>query len=163
VYDAEVLTSVRQLSEYYEDVVKNGANPKKASNWIMSELMGQIQDPEDIMSFPVNSADLASLLKLIDNNTISGKIAKTVFRDMIETGKKPEVIIEEKGLTQVSDTSEIEAIIDKVLSSNQQSVDDFRNGKEKAMGFLVGQVMKESRGKANPQIVNEILIKKLKG
>jgi aspartyl-tRNA(Asn)/glutamyl-tRNA(Gln) amidotransferase subunit B len=163
VYDAEVLTSVRQLSEYYEDVIKNGANPKKASNWIMSELMGQIQDPEDIMNFPVKAADLASLLKLIDNNTINGKIAKTVFRDMIETGKKPEAIIEEKGLIQVSDTSEIEAIIDKILSSNQQSVDDYRNGKEKALGFLVGQVMKESRGKANPQVVNEILINKLKG
>lgn len=163
VYDAEVLTSVRQLSEYYEDVIKSGANPKKASNWIMSELMGQIQDPEDIMNFPVKSADLAALLKLIDDNTISGKIAKTVFRDMIETGEKPETIIEEKGLKQVSDTSEIEAIIDKVIASNQQSVDDFRNGKEKAIGFLVGQVMKESRGKANPQIVNEILIKKLNG
>ena len=129
----------------------------------MSELMGQIQDPEDIMNFPVKSADLAVLLKLIDNNTISGKIAKTVFRDMIETGKKPEIIIEEKGLTQVSDTSEIESIIDRVLASNQQSVDDFKSGKEKAMGFLVGQVMKESRGKANPQIVNDILTKKLKG
>lgn len=162
LYDAEVLTSVRQLSEYYEDVIEKGANPKKASNWIMSELMGQIQDPEDIMNFPVKSDDLATLLKLIDDNTINGKIAKSVFRDMIETGKKPEIIIEEKGLTQVSDTSEIETIIDKVLASNQQSVDDFRNGKEKAMGFLVGQVMKESKGKANPQMVNEILIKKLK-
>lgn len=163
LYDAEVLTSVRQLSEYYEDVIKNGANPKKASNWIMSELMGQIQDPEDIMNFPVKSTDLASLLKLIDDSTINGKTAKAVFREMIETGKKPEVIIEEKGLKQVSDTSEIEAIIDKVIASNQQSVDDYRNGKEKAMGFLVGQVMKESRGKANPQMVNEILIKKLNG
>ncbi|OQA62842.1 MAG: Aspartyl/glutamyl-tRNA(Asn/Gln) amidotransferase subunit B [Ignavibacteria bacterium ADurb.Bin266] len=153
---------MRQLSEYYEDVIEKGANPKKASNWIMSELMGQIQDPEDIMNFPVKSDDLATLLKLIDDNTINGKIAKSVFRDMIETGKKPEIIIEEKGLTQVSDTSEIETIIDKVLASNQQSVDDFRNGKEKAMGFLVGQVMKESKGKANPQMVNEILIKKLK-
>jgi len=163
VYDAEVLTSVRQLSEYYEDVIKNGANPKKASNWIMSELMGQIQEPEDIMNFPVKSADLASLLKLIDDSTISGKIAKTVFKEMIETGKKPESIVEEKGLKQVTDSSEIEPIIDRVISSNQQSVEDYRGGKEKALGFLVGQVMKESRGKANPQMVNEILIKKLNG
>ena len=128
----------------------------------MSELLGLSDDPEMIMNFPVKAGELAGLLKLIDDGTINGKTAKSVFRDMIETGKKPEIIIEEKGLTQVSDTSEIETIIDKVLASNQQSVDDFRNGKEKAMGFLVGQVMKESKGKANPQMVNEILIKKLK-
>ena len=161
VYDAEVLTSVRQLADYYEDVIKNGANSKKASNWIMSELLGLIDDPEMIMNFPVKAGELAGLLKLIDDGTINGKTAKSVFRDMIDTGKTAEEIVNEKGLKQVSDTSEIESIIDRVITGNQQSVNDFRNGKEKALGFLVGQVMKESRGKANPQIVNEILIKKL--
>lgn len=160
-YDADVLTSVKQLADYYEQTVSKGANPKKAANWITSELMGQIEDPEKIFSFPVQPDGIAELLKLVDNNTISGKIAKTVFRDMIETGKSPQKIIDEKGLVQVSDTSAIEGIIDLVLKNNTQSVDDYRNGKEKALGFLVGQIMKESKGKANPQIVNELLLKKL--
>lgn len=160
-YDAEVLTAVKQVADYYEDVIKCGANPKKASNWIMSELLGQLQDPEQIDSFPVKPANLASLLKLIDNDTISGKIAKTVFREMIDTGKNADLIVEEKGLKQVSDTSEIESIIIRVIESNPQSVDDYKNGKEKAMGFLVGQIMKESKGKANPKLVNELLLKKL--
>ncbi len=162
-YDAAVLTSVRQLAEYYEKVVNLKIDPKKASNWIMSELLGQIEELEEIDNFPVTAEKLASLLQLVENNTINGKIAKTVFKDMIETGLSPDEIIEKKGLRQVSDSGEIEKIIDSVLDSNAQSVEDFRSGKSKALGFLVGQVMKESKGKANPQIVNEILIKKLNG
>ncbi len=162
-YDAGVLTSVRQLAEYYEKVISNKTDPKKASNWIMSELMGQIEDPEKIDEFPVTAEKLASLLLLVENNTINGKIAKTVFREMIESGLDAEAIVEKKGLRQVSDTGEIEKIIDSILEANKQSVDDFKNGKSKALGFLVGQVMKESKGKANPQIVNEILLKKLEG
>jgi aspartyl-tRNA(Asn)/glutamyl-tRNA(Gln) amidotransferase subunit B len=162
-YDAGVLTSVRQLAEYYEKVISRKTDPKKASNWIMSELMGQIEDPEKIGEFPVSAENLASLLQLVENNTINGKIAKTVFREMIESGLDAEEIVEKKGLRQVSDTGEIEKIIDAVLEANTQSVEDFRNGKAKAMGFLVGQVMKQSKGKANPQIVNEILLKKLQG
>lgn len=161
LYDAEVLTAVKQVADYYEDVIKNGANPKKASNWIMSELLAQLPDPEQIQLFPVKPANLASLLKLVDDDTISGKIAKTVFREMIDTGKDADIIVEEKGMKQVSDTSEIEAIIIRVIESNAQSVEDYKNGKEKAMGFLVGQIMKESRGKANPKLVNELLLKKL--
>ncbi len=160
-YDADVLTSVKQLADYYEEAVTLGANPKKGANWILSELLGQIEDPEKILSFPVKPSGIAELLKLIDNNTISGKIAKTVFKDMIETGDSPGKIIDEKGLTQVSDSSAIEGIIDIVLKNNQQSIDDYKAGKEKAIGFLVGQIMKESKGKANPQIVNELLLKKL--
>lgn len=162
-YDAGVLTSVRQLADYYEKVLAGKTDPKKTSNWIMSELLGQIEDPEKIDEFPVNADKLASLLLLVDNNTINGKIAKTVFREMIESGLEADEIVEKKGLRQVSDTGEIEKIIDSVLEANSQSVEDFRNGKEKAMGFLVGQVMKESKGKANPRIVNEILLKKLNG
>ncbi len=160
-YDASVLTSVRQLAEYYEQVVKNGVDAKKASNWIQSELLGRIDDAEMIETFNVSADMLAELLKLIDDNTISGKIAKKVFNDMIESGKKAGEIVEEQGLKQVTDTSEIEPIIDRVIEANPQSVEDFRNGKEKAIGFLVGQIMKESRGKANPKIVNELLRKKM--
>ncbi len=160
-YDAEILTAVRQMADYYEEVISSGANAKKASNWIMSELMGQLDDPELISEFQVKPANLASLLKLIDDDTISGKIAKTVFREMIDTGKPAETIVQEKGMKQVSDSSEIEGIIDRVIESNMQSVDDYKGGKEKAFGFLVGQIMKESKGKANPRLVNELLLKKL--
>jgi len=97
-YDAEVLTSVKQLADYYEEAVLKGANPKKAANWISSELLGQIADPEMIYNFPVKPSGIAELLKLVDNNTISGKIAKIVFKDMIETGNSPQKIIDEKGL-----------------------------------------------------------------
>lgn len=158
-YDADVLTSVKQLADYYEEAVQKGAQPKKAANWILSELLGQIEDPEKISDFTVKPSGIAELLTLIDNNTISGKIAKIVFKDMIETGDSPGKIIDAKGLVQVSDSSEIEAIIDIVLKNNPQSVTDYKNGKEKAMGFLVGQIMKESKGKANPQVVNELLLK----
>ena len=160
-YDAEVLTSVRQLADYYEEVVNQGTNPKKTSNWIMNELLAKIDDLEEIDSFIINPSKLAVLLKLIDNNTISGKIAKTVFEEMVKTGQQAEIIIKEKGLKQVTDQSEIEAMIEKIIEKNKQSVEDYKNGKEKALKFLVGQVMKESRGKANPQIVNQTLLKKL--
>jgi len=160
-YDADVLTSVKQLADYYEETVVNGANPKKAANWISSELLGQLGDPEKIFELKVKPADIAELLKLIDNGAISGKIAKTVFRDMLETGNPAQKIIDEKGLVQVSDSSEIEKIIDDVLTKNTQVLADYKNGKEKALGFLIGQIMKESKGKANPQIVNELLLKKL--
>lgn len=160
-YDAQVLTSTRQLASYYEAVVADGAHPKKASNWIMSEVLAKIDDMETIDSFIVKPKDLAILLKRIDDATISGKIAKTVFEEMLETGKNPDTIINEKGLRQVTDTGAIESIIDEVIKNNPKSVEDYKNGKDKALKFLIGQVMKESKGKANPQMVNDILIKKL--
>jgi len=160
-YDAQVLTSTKQLASYYEAVVADGAQPKKASNWIMSEVLAKIDDPEFIDSFNVKPKDLAMLLKRIDDATISGKIAKTVFEEMLETGKNPDTIINDKGLRQVTDTAAIESIIDEVIKNNPKSVEDFKNGKDKAFKFLIGQVMKESKGKANPQMVNDILMKKL--
>lgn len=160
-YDAGVLTSTKQLADYFESTVKSGANAKKASNWILSELLAHVENTEKMESCKVKPLQLAKLIGLIDDNTISGKIAKNVFGTMLETGNNPEAIVEEKGLTQVTDTSFIEKLVDEVIRSNQQSVEDYKNGKEKALKFLVGQIMKESRGKANPQIVNEILIKKL--
>jgi aspartyl-tRNA(Asn)/glutamyl-tRNA(Gln) amidotransferase subunit B len=159
--DAVVLTSVRELADYFEEVVKRGAAAQKASNWIQSEVLAKVDDPEKIGGFAVTPVMLAELIGLIDDNTISGKIAKTVFADMIESGKTPKRIVEEKGLVQVTDTSAIEAIVSQGVGENPQSVKDFREGKEKAMGFLVGQIMKASKGKANPQMVNELLRKKL--
>ncbi|HOR94516.1 MAG TPA: Asp-tRNA(Asn)/Glu-tRNA(Gln) amidotransferase subunit GatB, partial [Spirochaetota bacterium] len=124
-YDAQVLTVTRQLALYYETVVSNGAHPKKASNWIMSELLAKIDDPEKIDTFIVSPQNLAILLKRIDDATISGKIAKTVFEEMLKTGNDPDAIINEKGLRQVTDTAAIESIIDEVIKSNPKSVEDF--------------------------------------
>lgn len=162
-YDAQVLTSYVQVADYYEETVKAGANPKRASNWIMSELLAHVEDQEKIAEFIVKPAPLAKMLVMIDNNTISGKIAKTVFAEMLQTGGDPEAIVKEKGLVQVTDTGEIEKIVDGVIAANPQPVADFKAGNEKAIGFLVGQVMKQSKGKANPQMANEILMRKLKG
>lgn len=159
--DAGVLTSIKELADYFEDVIKHGASAAKASNWIQSEILAKLKDPENIGSFSVTPKMLAELIALIEDNTISGKIAKTVLTEMIETGKAPSLIVEEKGLRQVTDTSAIEPVIDEVIAANPQSVNDFREGKEKALGFLVGQIMKASGGKANPQIVNNLLKKKL--
>jgi len=159
VYDASVLSSTRELAEYFEKTVSKGANPKKASNWIMSELLAHVDDSEKMESFIVKPEFLAKLLLLVDKNVINGKIAKTVFADMLQSGDDPEEIVNNKGLVQVSDTSEIEKIVEAVIAANPQSIADIKEGKAKAAGFLVGQVMKESKGKANPQIVNEILNK----
>lgn len=160
-YDAGVLTSARPLAEYFESTVKHGAIAKKASNWIQSELLAKIDNPDNIGSFVVTPPMLAKLLELIENNTISGKIAKSVFEEMIASGADPESIVSAKGLTQVTDTAAIESIIDRVISDNPESVADFKGGKERALKFLMGQAMKESKGKANPQIVNDLLLKKL--
>jgi aspartyl-tRNA(Asn)/glutamyl-tRNA(Gln) amidotransferase subunit B len=162
-YDAGVLTAVKQVADYFEETVKQGAPAKKASNWIMTELLAKVEDQEKIFDFIVKPAAVAKLIGMIDNNTISGKIAKTVFSEMLVNGKMPDDIVKEKGLTQVTDTGEIEKIVDDVIKANPQSVADFAAGKEKAVGFLVGQVMRLSKGKANPQMANEILLRKLKG
>ena len=160
-YDAGVLTTARELADYFEETVKRGAPAQKASNWIQSELLAVIDDPENIGSFKITPEMLAELISLIEDGTISGKIAKTLFADMTENGKSPRELVKEKGLVQLSDSSVIEAVINEVISANPQSVKDFKDGKEKAMGFLVGQIMKASGGKANPQIVNKLLKEKL--
>ena len=136
-YDAGVLTAYRQVADFYEETVAICKNPKKASNWIMTELLAHLPEQEKISENLVKPAALAKLVMMIDNNTISGKIAKTVFSEMIETGKTPDAIVQEKGLVQVTDTGEIEKIVDDVIAGNPQSVADFNAGKEKALGFLV--------------------------
>ncbi|MBI5590970.1 MAG: Asp-tRNA(Asn)/Glu-tRNA(Gln) amidotransferase subunit GatB [Deltaproteobacteria bacterium] len=157
-YDAEVLTTSRELADYFESCLKDYSNPKQVSNWIMGPLLALLNaEGKDIQQSPISPLALAALLKLIDRNIISGKIAKTVFDEMARTGKPPETIVREKGLVQVTDSSEIERIVQKVLDQNPKEVSDYQNGKEKVFGFFIGQVMRESKGKANPQQVNEIL------
>jgi aspartyl-tRNA(Asn)/glutamyl-tRNA(Gln) amidotransferase subunit B len=161
-YDAEVLTSSKSLAVYFEEVVRDFPQPKLVSNWIMSELMRELKrDERDIEACPVPPGSLAALLQLIEKGTVSGKIAKAVFEEMYATGKWPDEIVKEKGLVQVTDTTAIEAIIDEVIGENPKEVADYRTGKEKLFGYLVGQVMKKSKGKANPKAVNDLLRSKL--
>jgi aspartyl-tRNA(Asn)/glutamyl-tRNA(Gln) amidotransferase subunit B len=157
-YDAEILTSDRELADYFEKCLKRFNQPKPISNWIMGSLLGLLNaNGKSIDQSPISAPHLAGLLKLIDDGTISGKIAKTVFDEMAESGKPPQQIVEEKGLVQISDTGAIEDIILKVLAGCSKEVEAYRNGKTKLLGFFVGRVMKETRGKANPKMVNEIL------
>ncbi|PLX85501.1 MAG: Asp-tRNA(Asn)/Glu-tRNA(Gln) amidotransferase GatCAB subunit B [Desulfuromonas sp.] len=163
-YDAEVLCADRAVADYFDAVVERHANPKACANWVMGEVKRRLNEEAiAISSAPVSAPLLAGLLARIDDNTISGKIAKTVFEEMWKSGEEADAIIEEKGLKQVTDTGAIETIVDAVIAANPSQVEQFRGGKEKLIGFFVGQVMKESRGKANPGTVNELLMKKLKG
>jgi aspartyl-tRNA(Asn)/glutamyl-tRNA(Gln) amidotransferase subunit B len=161
-YDAQVLTASKDLANYYETVVRAFPQPKMVSNWIMSELMRELKrDERDISACPVTPENLGELLQLLDTQVISGKIAKTVFEAMYRSGKSAKTIVQEKGLLQVTDLGAIEAVIDEVMRENPAEVEQYRGGKQKLMGFFVGQVMKKSKGKANPQLVNEVLRKKL--
>ena len=161
-YDAEILTSDRDLADYFENCLQDFNQPKPVSNWIMGSLLGLLNAAgKSIDQSPITASDLARLLKLIDDGTISGKIAKAVFDEMAKSGKPPQQIVEEKGLVQITDTHAIDDVVAKVISSNPKEVEAYQNGKTKLLGFFVGQVMKETRGKANPKMVNEILRKKL--
>ncbi len=162
-YDAEVLTASKDLAGYFEDIVKLFDKPKTVSNWIMSEMLRFIKDIDTgIKTFKVTPAQTAKLLSLVEDGTISGKIAKTVYEQMIATGKEPEGIIKELGLEQISDEKAIQEIIKSVMAKNQKEVEQYRAGKEKVFGFFVGQAMKATAGKANPAMVNELLKKLLK-
>jgi aspartyl-tRNA(Asn)/glutamyl-tRNA(Gln) amidotransferase subunit B len=161
-YDAAILTDTREMADYFEDCVKIYPNPKVVSNWIMGDLSRLLNaSAADITACRIKPGQLASLLKLMDKGTISGKIAKTVFEEMFATGKNPDIIVKEKGLIQISDEGAIVAIVEEVLAANPQSVEDYKAGKVKALGFLVGQVMKVSQGKANPDLVNRLLKERL--
>lgn len=162
-YDAKVLTATRQLADYFEECITLYNQPKIISNWIMGDMMRNLEDTRDIVHFIVTPKHLAEMVELIDQGTISGKIAKTVFDEMLTSGKLPGKIVEEKGLVQVSDEAAIEKVVQEVLDSNVKIVEDYRSGKEKLFGFFVGQVMKATKGKANPKMVNEILRKRLAG
>ncbi len=163
-YDAGILSADKQLAIYFEDAAKNYKQPKIICNWLMGDIMNylntnniQIKKLKEVL--PIKK--LIDMLKLIDNNTISGKIAKQVLPEMLKTGKDASLIIKEKNLNQITDTAAIESIIDEVINENKKVVEEVKNGKDKALMFLVGQVMKKTRGKANPQIANSLIKKKL--
>ncbi len=161
-YDASVLTSNTEISTYFEKLIKKH-NPKTACNWLTSELFGRLNKLAiGITESPVTAEMLSNLLDLIENNTISGKIAKEVLDLMVETGKEASQIVEEKGLKQTTNMDEINKIIDEVVANNQKQVEQYKGGNERIFGFFVGQVMKLSGGKINPQLANDLLKEKLK-
>lgn len=160
-YDASVLIAERNRADFYETVAA-GRDPKLAANWVINELLGGLnKDGKTLEESPITAPQLGGLIALISDNTISGKIAKEVFAEMMATGKDAAVIVEEKGLKQVTDVGAIEKIVDDVIAANPDNVAAYKGGKDKLFGFFVGQVMKLSQGKANPDIVNDLLKKKL--
>lgn len=166
-YDAELLTGRRDVADYFESAVTAHTNPKALSNWIVGDLFRVLKERKlderlYIVDWPIAAQHLAETVRLIDQGTISGKIGKTVFEALLDSVKSPQQIVREQGLEQVSDTASIEAIIDKVLAANSKQVEQYKSGSEKVFGFFVGQIMKATAGKANPQKVNEILREKLK-
>ena len=161
-YEASVIISDQAVSSYYEEVAKN-SDYKLAATWLMGELFATLnKEGKEISESPVSAKNLAQMINLIKDGTISGKIAKTIFEEMVKHDGDPSKIVEEKGLKQTSDPNEIENTIDKILSSNQDKVQQYKSGKEKLFGFFVGQVMKEMKGKGNPGMINDILKNKLK-
>jgi len=163
-YDAAIITSTKPLSMYYEEAVRLFPEPKTVSNWIMGDLLRELKrDEREIDQCPVTPLHLAEMLSMIKDGTISGKIAKDVFEEMYRNGGKPSKIVREKGWVQILDEGEIERAIEKAIQGNPKLVDDYRKGKEKLFGFFVGEVMKETKGKANPKLLNELLKEKLKG
>ncbi|MGA9260572.1 MAG: Asp-tRNA(Asn)/Glu-tRNA(Gln) amidotransferase subunit GatB [Desulfobacterales bacterium] len=161
-YDADLLTTDRELADYFETCLETFNNPKPVSNWIMGPLLGLLNTADkSIDASPVSPENLGRLLRLIEEGVISGKIAKTVFDEMAVGGYAPDRIVKERGLVQVSDASQIETAVDKIMAENAGEVQAYRAGKTKLLGFFVGQVMRETKGKANPQVVNEVLISKL--
>jgi aspartyl-tRNA(Asn)/glutamyl-tRNA(Gln) amidotransferase subunit B len=162
-YDAQVLTGSKALANYYEECVKLYPQPKLVSNWVMVELLGLLnKESRGIEGSPISPQALAEMLGLMESGAISGKIAKTVFEEMYQTKKKASEIVKDKGLTQISDEGELLRIIEEVLAANPGPVAEYRAGKEKSFTYLVGQVMKASRGKANPALVNRLLQERLK-
>jgi aspartyl-tRNA(Asn)/glutamyl-tRNA(Gln) amidotransferase subunit B len=159
-YDAGVLTASRALADYYEEVVRLSGKPKIAANWVMGDLLRFLnEDRRDIRDCPLHPAQLAELIRLIEDGTISGKMAKDIIEDMYKTGETPRAIIEKKGLVQITDEGALTATIQEVMEANPTQLAQYRGGKEKLFGFFVGQVMKATQGKANPQLINDLLKK----
>ena len=162
-YDAHVLTLEKETAAYYEEVAR-GRDAKQAANWVMGDLFAALNRTRtDITTSPVSAKDLGALLDLMADNTLSGKLAKEVFEAMVETGRSPGEIVEERGLRQVTDTGAIEAVVDEVLAKNADKVAEYRSGKDKLFGFFVGQTMRAMQGKGNPALVNEVIKAKLAG
>jgi aspartyl-tRNA(Asn)/glutamyl-tRNA(Gln) amidotransferase subunit B len=163
-YDAEILTSTKALANYFEECVRLFSEAKTVSNWMMGDLLRELKrDEREIDQCPVTPQHLAEMLSMVKEGTISGKIAKDVFEEMYRSGERPAKIVRDKGWTQIVDTGEIERAIQRAIQANPKLVEDYRKGKEKLFGFFVGEVMKETKGKANPKLLNELLKEKLKG
>ena len=161
-FDVETLTSTRELSLWFEDAAKGAKDVKKVTNWILAELLAVLNEKnETINDVKITPAHITELVNIIAEGKISGAQGKTVFAEMLETNKMPSEIIKEKGLEVVSDNSAIEAIVDKVIEANPKAIEDFKSGKTNVIGWLTGQVMKESKGKANPKMASELVNKKL--
>lgn len=161
-YDAEVLTTSQRVADFYDDCVRLHADPKAVSNWIMSEVLRLLNaEGKELDETPLTPEHVTKVLKLMDEGVISGRIAKDVFEETFHTGRDPEEIVKERGLVQISDEDELGRIVAEVLEANPNVVEDYRNGKDKALGYLIGQVMKATRGKANPQMVNRLFKEKL--
>ena len=151
------------MSDFFDETVQAGAEAKQASNWIMGEVSAYLNaEQKELYEIALTPEGLAGMIKLIENGTISSKIAKTVFKELVENGGDAEKIVKDKGLVQISDEGALTKIIGEILDANPQSVEDFKGGKEKAVGFLVGQMMKQTKGQANPQMVNKLLVEELK-
>ena len=161
-YDADVLTQEQEVADYFDEGAKLTSTPKIMANWIISELLRELSDAGvSIAECKVTPVNFAEMIELINKKTISGKIAKLVFAEMFTSGNAPAKIVEEKGLVQVSDSSAIENFVDQAITDNEPQVQQYRDGNPKVLQFFVGQVMKLSRGKANPQMVVEMLKEKL--
>jgi aspartyl-tRNA(Asn)/glutamyl-tRNA(Gln) amidotransferase subunit B len=157
-HDAEFMVTDMDMAAYFESLAVKSKNPKAATSWVMVEIIKMLKDEKlEFSEVKTSVSSMAELIQLVDSDKISGKTAKSVFEEMWNTGKSPEVIVEEKGLVQVSDESAIEKFIEEILENNQKQVEEYRSGKQKVYGFFVGQVMKASKGKANPEILNKIL------
>jgi aspartyl-tRNA(Asn)/glutamyl-tRNA(Gln) amidotransferase subunit B len=163
-YDTRVLTDDRSVAEYFETAIAQGANIKQSVNWIMGDIAAYLNNQKlTINQIALTAENLAELIKLIENGTISGKIAKEILPELLEKGGSPKALIESKGMSQISDTSEIEKIIDDILNSYPKELAEYRSGKTKLQGFFVGQIMKKTSGRADPKVTNQILNQKLNG
>jgi len=161
-YDAKVLTLSKEMSDFFEETIQQGADAKQASNWLMGDVSAYLNSEKlDLADTQLTASNLAGMIQLISDGTISSKIAKKVFQELIEKGGEPKEIVEANGWIQLSDPAQLLPMINEVLDNNQQSIDDFKNGKDKAIGFLVGQIMKSTKGKANPGVVNKLLKEEL--
>src|SRR5690625_188748 len=157
-YDAEVLTSSKAMADFFEKTIEKGADTKQASNWIMGDVSGYMNKHlKELDELAITPDGLAKMIKLIEDGTISSKIAKQVFAELVENGTDPKKYVKDQGLVQISDEGQLKKIISTVLDENEQSIIDYKEGKGRALGFLVGQVMKAIKGQANPQMVNKIL------
>ncbi|WP_191559779.1 Asp-tRNA(Asn)/Glu-tRNA(Gln) amidotransferase subunit GatB [Metabacillus idriensis] len=162
-YDAQVLTLTKEMSDFFEATVAKEADAKQASNWLMGEVSGYLNaEGKELQDVALTPEGLAGMIKLIENGTISTKIAKKVFKELIEKGGNAEQIVKDQGLVQISDEGTLRKIVNESLDANPQSIEDFKSGKQKAIGFLVGQIMKATKGQANPPLVNKLLLEEIK-